>query len=169
MTWHAVYTNPRSEFLAAGDLFVSGYETLLLHYWHEGFHARHLTKVKKPYFPRYVFAELPDGNAVYAALNTRGVHSLVSTMDGPLTIPSAVIDALKRRGDGNGLVDVSVAKREKLRQGDRLRILSGPFAGFWALIELDNGSDISVWVELLRRKLRVNVAPDALVCSPQGR
>jgi transcription antitermination factor NusG len=170
MTWYALYTNPRSEWLAHGDLFVSGLETLLLHYWHDGFHARYATRVKKPYFPRYLFACLPDADAIYVALNTRGVHSIVSTTDGPLKIEPGVIAKLKARGDELGLVPPPpIEQRQKFEKGQQVKLLAGPLAGLLALVELDNGADIAVWVEQFRRKLRVNVAPEALAISPQGR
>lgn len=169
--WYAIYTNPRSEWLAHGDLWVSGIETLLLHYWHDGFHARHRIKVKKPYFPRYVFACLPSAGDIALARATRGVHSLVSNTDGPIAIPERVIGRLKARADEYGLTEPPpIDKRKAFEKGQQVRMLAGPYAGLLALCELDNDSEVRVWVDFCRRKVLVTVAPDALqAVSPQGR
>lgn len=88
----------------------------------------------RPYFPGYLF--------VYADLETLGenafswipgAHGLVSFGDEPAVVPETLIRQLKERmiqiEEAGGLVIAS------LKPGDRVRVVSGPFAGYEAIFD----------------------------------
>src|SRR3990172_1002306 len=106
MSWFCAYTTPRSEFLAAGDLFVSGYTVLNLHYRERVRHARRQHIALRPRFPRYLFVEIGDGQSFWEVNNTRGVHSILAIHGKPLEVPfEEVMKPLLMLGDENGLIE----------------------------------------------------------------
>lgn len=56
--WYAVYTKTGAENLAEGHLQRQGFRVYLPRYRKERRHARRITLVKAPLFPRYLFVEL---------------------------------------------------------------------------------------------------------------
>jgi len=151
MIWHAVHTSPRKEWLAHSLLQRQGYEVLYLHYSDTVKHARRTWTVLKPYFPRYLFAGLANGQTVYRINKTPGVSTVVYSGDEPLAVPGNVIEELRARGNSSGLVAFTPSERgdhqRRYKKGERVRIDAGPLEGFVACVVLDRGPSIRVWVD----------------------
>ena len=78
-------------------------------------------------------------------------------MDGirPARVADQIIDDLRKR-ERNGLVEL--AQRDKLKPGDQVRILQGPFAGQLGLAH----ERVLVLLALLGGQQRVELAKDAI-------
>ncbi len=88
----------------------------------------------RPYFPGYLFVQADLNVAGNNAFRwTPGAHGLVRYGDTPAIVPDSLVQALKQRltaiEASGGLV------LSRVKQGDPVRILSGPFAGYDAIFD----------------------------------
>lgn len=169
--WYAVYTKARAEWLVHKGLREQGYETLYLHRRATVSHARRKIGVLRPYFPRYVFVAVGPRQSVYAVNTTIGVSTVVYAGLDPLEIPAEVIAELRARGDENGLVEERGPEaRKRLKRGQQVRIAGGPFEGLLALVALDSGNAIRVWLDGFGGKVEAILDPSGLEpVSPEWR
>ena len=161
--WFAVYTNARQEWLASRLLQHEGYETLYLHYRDTVNHARATVEVRKPYFPRYLFVGVEGGQSIGDVNRTMGVSEVVRFGEGPLEIPSAVIEELRSRGDEDGMVNlptVEKRRRKLLESGEVVRVHYGSFAGLMGVVALDMGREVRIWLEMFKGRVSVDFLPD---------
>lgn len=88
----------------------------------------------RPYFPGYMFVQADLQELGENAFRwTPGVHGLVRYGDTPAVVPDGLIIELKQRLEAiaasGGLV------MSQIKPGDRVRIHSGPFAGYDAIFD----------------------------------
>ena len=165
MPWYVAHTAPRAEWLAVSSLREAGYEPLCLHYPARVSHGRRVREVLKPHFPRYVFLRSAPGMGLYAARMARGVAQLVGTGQGPLEVPTLVLDELRGKCDPFGRMvppTDGAADAPRLAPGQRARIVDGPLQGFIGTIALDGGREIRLWVELLGRRVETSLSRSAI-------
>lgn len=112
-------TKARAEWGVHKELRRQGYATLYLHYQGKVKHARRVIAVLKPFFPRYLFVGLEDGQSLYDIAETRGVVAVLSNADGPLEVPSREIERLARGADADGRVDTPRRKPDRALSGAR--------------------------------------------------
>lgn len=160
--WYAVYTQPRDEERAQEHLVRQGFEVFLPRYLKRRSHARRVTVVPAPLFPRYLFiafdATEPDWRVVRS---TRGVVDLIRNGLDPMAIPDRVIDEIHRRRNAEGFV--VLADHLDLKRGAKIRIDTGAFAATEAIFEArrDNERVIAL-LSLLGREVMVNVPVGAV-------
>jgi transcriptional antiterminator RfaH len=110
-----------------------------------------------PLFPCYVFARF-DLHAHYFDIRyMAGVQGLVSAGNDPLSVPSFVIEEIRRRGV-NGVVKL---EERCFDNGERVRVVDGPFRGFEAIFEryLSGAERVAILLNALDTKgLRVVLA-----------
>jgi transcriptional antiterminator RfaH len=172
--WFAVMTGPRMEFTADRNLRRQG-----LHTWLPFQRIRRKRKlpnrpgfrldwVEEPYFPRYLFVALrKPTESVYQINETDGIATVVYQGGEPLPIPHGVIDELMGRANGDGLVGVvDPTKRKRFAPGDHVRFVDdSPFAGLLALVNIDKGPNIRLWVDVLGKKHAISVPPSAVAAA----
>ena len=91
--------------------------------------------------------------------NTYGVSRLV-TFDTVLnSIPATIIDNLMNRCDSSG----KLLPATKLKKGDQVKILKGPFANFIATVETYE-TDQRIWIliDLMGRKTKTQASVEDL-------
>ena len=161
--WYAVYTQPHKESLAKEHLERQGFDVFLPRYLKRRSHARKVEDVPSPLFPRYIFAAFDAAQAGWRVISsTRGVVDIVRSGLSPVPVPSEVVDDLKLRADSDSLVTVS--RSCTLRQGDRIRLESGPFAEYEAIFQAMRDEDrVIALLSLLGRKVRVQVPVEAVL------
>ena len=138
--WYAVYTQPQNEGQAQRHLARQGFEVFLPRYLKRRSHARRVTMVPAPLFPRYLFVSFDAGQQRWRAIrSTRGVIDLVSNGDTPMPVPEAVISEIERRRDADGFV--VLARHLDLKRGAKIRIDAGPFATYEAIFETNRDAD----------------------------
>jgi transcriptional antiterminator RfaH len=155
--WYAVYTQPRSEDRAQDHLLRQGFEVFLPRYIKRRSHARRVTVVPAPLFPRYLFVAFDASQQRWRAIrSTRGVIDLVSNGDTPVPVPQSIIDEMERRRDDDGYV--LLARQVELKRGTKFRIDSGPFATHEAIFETIRDSDrVIALLSLMGREVVVQV------------
>lgn len=160
MTWHCCYTEKKCERRVSNDLWTMGYMALILTRPVRISHAGKSRIEMRWAYPRYVFAQLPDRDAIADAIYLRGVHHLIGGREGPIRVPQVVIDKLVTETDASGAYPMEEeAYRKRIRAGQAVRIADGPMAGLFALVIQDLGDEIEAWVQAFGRdrvKLRFN-------------
>jgi len=110
---------------------------------------------RKPLFPGYFFVNFDPTTNGWSAINsTRGVARLVVVDPrNPVPLPQRLMAGLLARCDQNG----QLLPHRDLDVGDRIRILSGPFAEFVTQIhELKDRDRVGLLIELMGRQVRAD-------------
>lgn len=116
-------------------------------------------ETRKPLFPGYLFLQLDPNDPKPGAINsTRGVSRLIShEPHRPSPLPPQFVAELLARCDATGLLLPPV----DLKIGERIRILSGPFAQALTTIEILTAQDrVGVLFDLMGRKVRTTLPRD---------
>jgi transcriptional antiterminator RfaH len=156
--WAAAQLQPQRDGLALHCLRQAGFETYAPRLReHRTAHGRKV--VRTPLlFPGFLFVliELQWHTARWAP----GVVRLVMNGIGPAAVPDGVIADLKGRETG-GLIELP--RPPKFRAGDRLRVISGPFAGHVGLYAgMKPRERVEVLLAILGGAQRVTLAADAV-------
>jgi transcriptional antiterminator RfaH len=158
--WFLVHTLPKGERKAEWHLGAQGFRTYLPQIQKTIRHARQLRTVEAPLFPRYLFIVLDLGRDRWLSVrSTVGVSRLFTHQDGrPIPVPIGIVEALIRQSDGNlTRLDGGLIK------GQRVRILSGPFADFAGTLErLDDAGRVQVLLEMMGTAVPVTLHRSAL-------
>ncbi|MFW6270928.1 MAG: transcription termination/antitermination protein NusG [Bacillota bacterium] len=89
--------------------------------------------VEKRMFPGYVLIQMEmDDDAWYVVRNTPGVTGFVSTGTKPLPVRPDEIDEILK---GMGLEDEEKEIRVDFDEGDKVRVIDGPFEDFIGIIQ----------------------------------
>lgn len=116
-------------------------------------HARKMTTVEAPFFPRYLFVALDLRRHQWRKVNsTFGVLRLVMSGGEPHPVPKGVVEALIASTDDGGILDLA----RRLRVGGPVRLLAGPFADQLATLEeLDDSGRVCLLLDMLGRQVRM--------------
>ena len=122
-SWYVIQTKPGNEHRVETNLFHQEIEVFLpLLETFQYSHAKVLQKIK-PLFSNYLFAKLDIDAHYYKVKWTRGVNKILGSGVEPVPISERVIQTIRERtGKGN-----LVKMEEEWREGDPVRITSGPF------------------------------------------
>jgi transcriptional antiterminator RfaH len=152
--WFAVHTLPFREAYAEANLRNQGFRAFMPKRQKTVRHARKLTTIKAPFFPRYLFVVLDLERDQWRKVNgTFGVARLIMGGDQPQPVPTGVIEALAASADHHGVLHLG----EKLKVGSPVRLLAGPFAEQLATLErLDDLGRVRVLVDILGRQVSVS-------------
>ncbi len=152
--WYVVATRPQAEARAAQHLANQGFEVWLPEFLKRRRHARRTDTVRRPLFPRYLFVRIDlDAEQWRSVLGTVGVIGMVGG-DPPTPVADAVIDALRKRCDEEGLVAIDPALG--LKEGQAVRITEGPLADLEGIfLDIDDQARIAILLSLMGRTVRV--------------
>ena len=153
--WYVAQLKPNAHGLATTNLQRQGFEV---------FHpVRRVTRraggafhaALRPLFPGYLFVGAAEAGPALSRVNaTRGVGRLVSFGAEPCPLPAELVAGLRARCDNAGVLD----ELDTFGVGDRVRLLSGPFAEYVARVEaLDEGQRLWAVLEAARNPTRVNI------------
>jgi transcriptional antiterminator RfaH len=157
--WFLVHTRARSEHKAEYHLRAQGYRTYLPRIRKTIRHARRLTTIQAPAFPRYLFVVLDLERDRWSSINgTVGVSYVVNCEDRPVPVPVGIVESLI----GQSSNDVTRLDAN-LIVGQNVRILSGPFADLVGRLErLDDAGRVCVLLELMGTAVPVATHRSAL-------
>jgi transcription elongation factor/antiterminator RfaH len=152
--WYVAYTRPHCEARAQIQLKNQGFCTFLPRRLQTIRHARKLTNVLAPFFPRYLFVVLDLTRHQWRSISgTIGVANLVMQGDLPHPVPQGVVETLVASADALGLLQI----RQQLRVGGAVRLAAGPFAEQLAILDsLDDSGRIRVLLDILGRQVLVS-------------
>lgn len=161
--WYVVHTQPRREYRAQTQLAVQGFRSFLPQQRKTVRHARKLKTVSAPFFPRYLFVALDLSRDRWRSVNgTFGVASLVMGKEFPVAVPSGVVEGLGAACTADGHLRLG----EALGLGDRVRVLSGPFADLVGeLTRIDGVGRVTVLLRLLGGDVPVSISRVALMLA----
>jgi transcription elongation factor/antiterminator RfaH len=154
--WYAVHTLPFSEARAESQLHRQEFRTFQPKRHKTVRHARRLSTVEAPFFPRYLFIVLDLAQHQWRKVNsTFGVSRLVMQADLPHPVPHGVVEALIAAADARGILQLA----SKLHIGGPVRLMVGPFAEQLAILdELDDTGRVRVLLDILGRRVAISTA-----------
>lgn len=127
ITWCVAHTQPLKEVTAQQHLLDQGFEAYMPRFKKTVRHARKVEEKLVPLFPRYIFVGMDLSPARWRSVNgTRGVSHLLMTNDlNPAKVPTRIVDELRAKEIGNGIVPV--ASLVNFVKGEKVRIVEGAF------------------------------------------
>jgi transcription elongation factor/antiterminator RfaH len=157
--WYLVHTRPNGEGKAEFNLAAQGFAAFLPRIDKTIRHARRLKTVRRPLFPRYLFVRFDTARDRWLSVcGTFGVTRLFMQDGRPVAVPVGIVEGLLAHSDA-GVTRLDV----ELREGQRVRILSGPFAELTGtLARLDEGRRVEVLLEMMGAAVPVSVERRAL-------
>jgi transcription elongation factor/antiterminator RfaH len=162
--WYTVHTLPFAEARAEAHLRRQGFRTFQPKRHKTVRHARRLSTVEAPFFPRYLFIVLDLARHQWRSVNgTFGVSRLVMRGDQPHPVPRGVVEALIEAADARGILQLA----RKLQVGSPVRLMAGPFAEQLAILNnLDDSGRVRVLLDILGRQVAISTgANDVLPVS----
>lgn len=162
--WYPVQLRPNGLNMAERNLARQGIK-ILVPVFHERKRRAGSAPVtrRKPLFPGYIFARLPDMPRWFRSVNgTRGVSRLI--IGNPLTpqaLPAGFMAGLIERCSADGTL---LQSRDDLAIGDRVRVVAGPFADQVSSIEEMSGHErVTLLISLMGQSARLQVPRTRLV------
>ena len=116
---------------------------------------------RAPLFPGYLFAAFDPQRIAFRTVNaTYGVARLVTGgYDLSRGLPPGLVEGLRARCDPEGML----LPPARLKPNEKVRILSGPFAGFIAVVEtLPSAERVRVLFEMMGREIRAELPRSGL-------
>ncbi len=155
--WYVVHTQPHHEVRADTNLQRQGFATYLPRYQRTRRHARRTETVVRPLFPRYLFVAIDVTRDRWRAIHsTFGVSHLVQAGEEPLSVPSGVVEEIRAREDGEGLVRLGLPPG--IGPGSPVRLIDGIFQDVTGVLErVADDRRVAVLLALLGREVRVFV------------
>jgi transcription antitermination factor NusG len=158
--WYALRTRSRHEKQVREQLETRGIEPFLplVERWRQWKDRR--KRVAFPLFPGYCFARFPLSQRV-AVLTTQGVVQILGNREGPVPVPDAEIEAVRRLVESTLPYD----PHPYLTQGMQVEVIRGPLAGLRGLL-LRKGTRarLVIGVRLIHQGASVEL--DALDVAP---
>ena len=123
-------------------------------------HARKVQDTLDPLFPGYIFVILDLSKHRWRSINgTFGVASLIMGAEQPMPVPPHVIEALVASCESRGVVRLD----DSLQIGQKVRILSGPFAEtICRLAHLDDRGRVRVLLEIMGMEVATQLDRSAI-------
>jgi transcriptional antiterminator RfaH len=145
--WYAVHTLPNREFRATMQLDNQGFRAFLPRRLKTIRHARKMSTVVAPFFPRYLFVRLDLRHHRWRSVNgTFGVAALVMQGEKPHPVPSGIVETLITSSDERGLLRFE----HDLKVGAPVRLLAGPFAEQLGVLDrLDDAGRVRVLLDIM--------------------
>ena len=158
--WFVIQFKPNSHYQAKKNLNRQGFKTFLPLHEITSRKASRFVKSTKPLFPGYMFVSFnKTENKWHKIKNTYGVSRLITFNSSLKSIPSTFVDNLMKRYDSSGKLKPVV----KMKKGDEVKVLDGPFAHFIATVE-EYESEQRIWVlmDLMGRKTKIQTPLNTL-------
>jgi len=125
-SWYVLHTKSRFENVVSENLIKKSVEAFLPKVQVRSKRRDRKMMIKVPLFPGYLFVKTNlTPNEHIEIVKTVGVVRMVGNKDGPISVSPETIDSLKIMVKG----DNAVATGTRLRKGDRVIVVYGPFVG----------------------------------------
>ena len=125
--WFILQFKSNSHHLAAKNLNRQGFETFLPLHDTTSRRLSRFINTSKPLFPGYMFIRFDRAESEWHKINnTYGVSHLITFNSILKSIPTIFVDHLMKRYDSSG----NLLTIKKLKKGDHVTVLKGPFVNF---------------------------------------
>ena len=161
--WFILQFKSNSHHLAAKNLNRQGFETFLPLHDTTSRRTSRFINTSKPLFPGYMFIKFDRAESEWHKINnTYGVSRLITFNSILKSIPTSFVDSLMKRYD----LSDKLLPIQKLKKGDQVTVLKGPFANFIATVEKYE-ADQRIWIlmDLMGRKTKIQTPSDNLTLS----
>ena len=158
--WFILQFKSNAHHQANKNLIRQGFETFLPLNDTTSRKASRFVTSTKPLFPGYMFISFDKTEPKWHKINnTYGVSRLITFNSILKSIPTTFVKDLKRRYDLSGkLIPI-----KKLKKGDRVELLTGPFANFIATVEkYESEQRIWILIDLMGRKTKIQTSSHIL-------
>ncbi|MGD9317244.1 MAG: transcription termination/antitermination NusG family protein [Anaerolineae bacterium] len=162
--WYALYTKPRKEHQVDALLQERGIETYLPSV------RRKKKRRDRPhrivYFPCYIFARLDFETFPRSSITWMpGIRSIASFGEQPAIVADEIVELVRQR-----LEEIEEVGWGRLKQGDRVRILSGPLRDLDAVFDqpLSQTDRVRILVNVVGRMTPVNIDCSRLELAGSG-
>jgi len=158
--WAILQFKPNAHKLAERNLNQQGFETFLPFEEVTKYKNKQLISTQRPLFPGYMFVAFERENTSwYKINNTYGVSRLVTFNSTLKSVPATFVTNLMKRCDLSG----NLLPIEKLKKGDQVKLIKGPFANLAATVEkYEDDQRIWVLMDLMGRVTKIHTSSDAL-------
>ena len=161
--WFIVQFKSNSHHQAEKNLNRQRFETFLPLHDNSSQKLSRFINTSKPLFPGYMFVRFDRAESEWHKINnTYGVSRLITFNSILKSIPTTFMDSLMMRYDLSG----KLLPIKKLKKGDHVTVLKGPFANFIATVEKYE-ADQRIWIlmDLMGRKTKIQTPSDNLTLS----
>jgi transcription antitermination factor NusG len=160
--WWAIQVRPGREHSAAEHLQLRGYETLLPCYVDHRRWSDRVKKVERALFAGYLFCRLTM-DVMSKAVSAPGVIRIVGNSRGPLPIPTAEIDAVRRVVE----TKLAVSPWPFVRIGQQVRVEAGPLRDLeGTVLATKSGRRLIISIPLLQQSVAVELDVDWISVQP---
>lgn len=163
-SWCVVNTLPHQEARAETNLLRQGFRAWLPAVRRVRRHARRIDVARAPLFPGYLFVHLDiEQESWWRINNSYGVKRLLTREARPESLPDEFVADLRRAVAEDG-TDTRPLGYDNMRPGTRVRIVSGPFAEYVAVVlSLTPRDRVWLLLDLLGGTVKTTVSRFALV------
>ena len=161
--WFILQFKSNSHHIAVKNLNRQGFETFLPLHNTTSRRTSRFINTSKPLFPGYMFIKFDRAEFEWHKINsTYGVSRLITFNSILKSIPTILVNHLMKRYDSSG----KLLPMQKLKKGDHVTVLKGPFANFIATVEKYE-ADQRIWIlmDLMGRKTKIQTPSDNLTLS----
>ena len=161
--WFILQFKSNSHNQAIKNLMRQGFEIFLPLHDTTSRKTSRFINTSKPLFPGYMFIKFDRAESAWHKINsTYGVSRLITFNSILKSIPTIFVDHLMKRYDLSG----KLLPIQKLKKGDQVTVLTGPFANFAATVEkYEDDQRIWVLMDLMGRKTKIQTPSDNLTLS----
>ena len=151
--WFILQFKSNSHHQATKNLNRQGFETFLPLHDTTSRKLSRFINTSKPLFPGYMFIKFDRTESEWHKINnTYGVSRLITFNSILKSIPTRFVDSLMKRYDLSG----KLLPIQKLKKGDQVKVLKGPFANFIATVEkYEDDQRIWILMDLMGRKTKI--------------
>jgi transcriptional antiterminator RfaH len=158
--WFILQLKANAHHRAVKNLNKQGFETFLPLHDVTSRKTSRFINATQPLFPAYMFITFDKKRSDWSKIkNTYGVSRLITFNSILKSIPTEVVNNLIERCDLAG----KLLPEKKLKNGDQVKVLSGPLASFIATVETYE-TDQRIWIllDLMSRKAKVQIPSENL-------
>ena len=158
--WFILQFKANSSHQATKHLNQQGFEIFLPLHDNTSRKVSRFISTTKPLFPGYMFIAFDRTETKWHKINnTYGVSRLVTFNSRLKSISTTFVENLMIRYDTSG----KLLPIKKLKKGDQVKVLEGPFADFIATVETyDTEQRIWILMDLMGRKSKIQAPTDIL-------
>ncbi|WP_423186020.1 transcription/translation regulatory transformer protein RfaH [Alishewanella sp. d11] len=160
--WYLLYSKPREESRAQQQLANQGFESFVPQITLKKIQAGKTVLKTEPLFPRYIFLKPNSGLNLSVVRSTRGVAGFVKFGQALAQVPASLV---------HSLLTQQIQQQAKLpehpfKAGDKVEILSGPFAHLNAVFQQAEGESRSlILLSFLGQQLQLSMDNSNLVAN----
>jgi transcriptional antiterminator RfaH len=157
MCWYLVFTKPRNEAQAEDQLLKQHYDVFRPRIRIRKLKGAALVTITESLFPRYLFIQLDETSCDWVGVrSTRGVSNFVRFGQYPTKVPVRMIEEIKDMVDAENIIDHTVKREARFKEGDLVEVVAGGLRGRQALVLSPSGEErVVVMLNILGRELPV--------------